>query len=162
MEHEIKHAPGALRLAVCFARQRVEGNRWISHRWALVGLSVGATPPPAGEGQVVVSGLTLGLHGDEAEGYLMNVAADEPSLFLMIRPADDAVPDGPPTVAAVSANFYEASRWMDAGESVERLPLPAGWAGAIEAFARSNYAPPHKKRGKRYAKTGDHRDRPGH
>ncbi|MCB1961336.1 MAG: DUF3305 domain-containing protein [Rhodocyclaceae bacterium] len=152
----------AMQLSVCLVRQAIEGNPWVSHRWALVGLSLGAVPPPANADQVVVSGLSLLLHGDEAEGYLMNVAADEPSLFFMLRPADDADPDGPPTVVEVSANFYEASRWMDSGESVERLPLPAGWAGAIEAFARSNYSPPQKKRGKRYARTGDHRDRPGH
>ena len=48
MNTETESAVDALRLSVCFARQAVEGNRWITHRWALVGLSVGATPPPAG------------------------------------------------------------------------------------------------------------------
>lgn len=154
---------GADRFAVCFVRQAVVGNPWIDHRWALVGLSFGEVPVPEGPDQVVICGLRLELHGEEAEGYYMNVCADEPSLFFMLRPADDTQPDGPPTVAAVSANFYEAARWMDAGESVERLPLPDGWRDEIEAFARAHWREPEKKRGKRrYAATGDNRDRPGH
>jgi hypothetical protein len=153
---------GADQLAVCFARQTVDGNPWIDHRWALVGLAFGEVPQPDGPDQVVVSGLKLELHGDEAEGYHMNTCADEPSLFFMLRPANEDQPDGPPTVVAVSANFYEAARWMDAGESVERLPLPDGWCEIIAAFARAHWREPEKKRGKRYAATGDHRDRPGH
>lgn len=155
--------PGADRLAVCFARQAVPGNPWIDHRWALVGLAFGAVPPADGPERVVIAGLKLELHGEEAEGYHMNVCADEPSLFFMLRPADEAQPDGPPTVAAVSANFYEAARWMDAGETVERLPLPDGWREIIEDFARAHWREPEKKRGKRrYASSGDHHERPGH
>ena len=154
---------GASDLAVCFVREAVTGNPWIDHRWALAGLSWGSVPAVADADRVVVTGLRLELHGEEAEGYHMNVSADEPSLFFMLRPADDAAPDGPPTVAAVSANFYEAARWMDAGESVERLPLPEAWRSIIADFARAHWREPEKKRGKRrYARTGDHHERPGH
>ena len=154
--------PAHLRLAVIFAREAVPGNRWISHRWSLVGMRVGDVPPEAGEHQVVVGDLDLTLYGDEADGYYMNVVADEPSLFFMVRPGDDTDPDSAPTVIEVSANFYEASRWMDAGETVERLPLPADWVRAIEAFARQHARPVEKKARKRYARTGDIHERPGH
>ncbi|QID16324.1 DUF3305 domain-containing protein [Nitrogeniibacter mangrovi] len=154
-------SPPPMQLSVCFAREAVPDNRWITHRWSLVGMHVGSAPPPL-ENQVVVSGLTLTLHGEEADGYYMNVTADEPSLFFMVRPSDDSDPDSAPTVIEVSANFYEASRWMDSGEAVERLPLPADWARAIEAFARDHYKAPEKKARKRYARTGDHHGRPGH
>lgn len=153
--------PNALSLSVCFVREPVPNNRWIQHRWALVGLHVGADGPPPTPGQVVVSGLSLTLYGEEADGYYMNVTADEPSLFFMVRPSDDEDPDSPPTVVEVSANFYEASRWMDSGELVERLPLPVDWARAIEAFARDHFKPFEKKQ-KRYARTGDKHERPGH
>lgn len=72
----------------------------------------------------------------------MNVIADEPSLFFMRRAGDDSQPDGPPTVVEVSANFYEASRWMDAGESVERLPLPARAGPAADAAEEIPLADP--------------------
>jgi len=152
----------ALRLAVVFAREPVPDNRWVTHRWALVGMHVGETLPVAGPNQVVVGDLGLTLYGEEADGYHMNVTADEPSLFFMVRPSDDTDPDSPPTVIEVSANFYEASRWMDAGESVERLPLPPDWTRAIEAFAQDHFKPFEKKERKRYARTGDKDERPGH
>lgn len=161
MNAPIDPTPPAMQLAVSFSREAVAGNRWITHRWALVGMHVGAEPPPALPGQVLVSGLTLTLHGDEAEGYYMNVTADEPSLFFMVRPSDHEDPDSAPTVIEVSANFYEASRWMDAGESVERMPLPADWTRAIAEFARDHVKPFEKKQ-KRYARTGDKHERPGH
>jgi hypothetical protein len=150
-----------MQLSVCFVREAVPGNRWISHRWALAGMQLGAPPAQAAE-RVWIGGLSLTLYGEEAEGYHMNVTADEPSLFFMVRPSDETDPDSAPTVIAVSANFYEASRWMDAGESVERLPLPADWARAIGDFARDHFKPFEKKERKRYARTGDRDERPGH
>jgi len=153
--------PPAMTLSVSFAREEVPDNRWITHRWMLAGMHVGAVPPPPVPGQTLVSGLTLTLHGEEAEGYHMNVTADEPSLFFMVRPRDEEDPDSAPTVIEVSANFYEASRWMDAGETVERLPLPADWARAIADFAHDHFKPFEKKQ-KRYARSGDKDERPGH
>jgi len=161
MNAPIQPVPPAMQLAVLFAREAVSGNRWITHRWALVGMHVGVEPPPALPDQVLVTGLSLTLHGEEADGYYMNVTADEPSLFFMVRPSDDEDPDSAPTVVEVSANFYEASRWMDSGEAVERLPLPADWTRAIEAFAHAHFKPFEKKQ-KRYARTGDKHERPGH
>lgn len=159
-----------LRLTVLFARVTVEGNRWIDHRWEMVGLTLGT--PGAGDdasaddAHVLRACPPLELHGDEAEGYLQNVLADEPSLFFMLRADEDAEAAGadvPPRVAAVTASFHEAARWLDGGAIVERLPLPVGWQEAIERYGRANLKPPEKKRPKRrYAATGDKRDRPGH
>ena len=159
-----------LRLTVLFARVEVEGNRWIDHRWEMVGLRVGTDDAgcaaSADDAHVLRACPPLNLHSDEAEGYLQNVLADEPSLFFMLRPDEDAEAageDGAPRVAAISASFQEAARWLDGGASVERLPLPAGWPQAIERYGRANLKPPEKKRPKRrYAASGDRGERPGH
>lgn len=156
----------ALALTVLFARTAVQGNRWIDHRWEMVGLSLAAGADWASADHVLRACPPLELHSDESEGYLQNVLADEPSLFFMLRPdeaAEAAGEDGPPLVAAVSASFHEAARWLDGGATVERLPLPAGWTEAIERYGRANLKPPEEKRPKRrYAASGDRHERPGH
>ncbi|MBX3685041.1 MAG: DUF3305 domain-containing protein [Rhodocyclaceae bacterium] len=155
-----------LALAVLFARTPVEGNRWIDHRWEMVGLTLAGAETTATADHVLRSSPPLELHGDEAEGYLQNVLADEPSIFFMLRPDEAAEAAGesvPPLVAAVSASFHEAARWLDGGATVERLPLPAGWKEAIEGYGRANLKPPEEKRPKRrYAASGDRHERPGH
>ena len=164
-------APPGTPLTVWYALVPVSGNRWISQRWEVVGLTL----EPAAEASAPETWIPrecppLQLHGDEAEGYLLNVEAAEPSLFLLVRsgvengeePRDEA-PDGPPQIAAVSVSFNEAARWIDGGATVERLPLPIGWAEAVEAYARAHLKPPEEKQPKRrYAASGDHRERPGH
>src|SRR5574338_142769 len=101
-----------------------------------------AAEPPAGQPWIPRPCPPLELHGDEAEGYLLNVEATEPSLFLLVRSgeeAGDAEPsDTPPQVCAISASFHEAARWVDGGATVERLPLPAGWAEVIARYARAH------------------------
>jgi hypothetical protein len=154
-------------MTVWYARLPMPGNPWLDHRWEVMGLTPGAAAePPAGRAWVPRDCPPLQLHGDEAEGYLLNVEAAEPSLFLLVRSSEESGEEGadaPPRVAAVSASFHEAARWIDGGASVERLPLPAGWAEAIEAYARAHLKPPEEKQPKRrYAASGDHRERPGH
>jgi uncharacterized protein DUF3305 len=163
--------PAGVAVTVWYARLPLPGNPWMDHRWEVVALTPGAdAEAPAGRAWVRRDCPPLQLHGDEAEGYLLNVEAAEPSLFLLVRSGEDNgeergqdEPDAPPQVAAVSASFHEAARWIDGGAGVERLPLPAGWAEAIEAYARAHLKPPEEKQPKRrFAASGDNRDRPGH
>jgi len=155
-------------LTVWYARVPTPGNRWIDHRWEIMGLTLEpAADSPAGQAWVPRSCPPLQLHGDEAEGYLLNVEATEPSLFLLVRSGEEsgdaAPPDAPPQVTAVSVSFNEAARWVDGGAAVERLSLPAGWAEIIAGYARAHLKPPEEKRPKRrYAASGDNRERPGH
>ena len=73
-----------------FARTPVEGNRWIDHRWEMVGLTLAGAETTATADHVLRSSPPLELHGDEAEGYLQNVLADEPSIFFLLRPDEAA------------------------------------------------------------------------
>ena len=160
------NAPEGTPLTVWYARLPVPGNPWITHRWEIVGLTPEppAEPPPAWFRRDCPP---LHFYSDEAEGYLLNVEAAEPSLFLLVRSGvengEETEPDAPPQVAAVSASFHEAARWVDGGATVERAPLPVGWAEAIEGYARAHLKPPEEKQPRRrYAASGDHRERPGH
>ena len=152
-------------LTVWYTRLPVAGNPWITHRWDVVGLTLEPPIEPLAS-WVRRDCPPLRLHGDEAEGYLLNVEAAEPSLFLLVRGPEESESDEsdtPPQVVATSASFHEAARWIDGGATVERLPLPTGWAEAIEAYARAHLKPPEEKQPKRrYAASGDHRERPGH
>lgn len=159
--------PKGTTLSVWYASVPVAGNRWITHRWEVVGLAPeGATDAPTPAIWIRRDCPPLELHGDEAEGYLLNVEAAQPSLFLLVRTSEEngeEADDAPPVVAAVSASFFEAARWIDGGATVERLPLPAGWAEIIETYGRAHLPPPEQKQPRRrFAASGDHRERPGH
>ncbi|MCB1899407.1 hypothetical protein, partial [Cognatazoarcus halotolerans] len=59
----------ALALTVLFVRTAVEGNRWIDHRWEMVGLTLTAGADVAGADHVPRACPPLELHSDESEGY---------------------------------------------------------------------------------------------
>lgn len=64
--------------------------------------------------------------------------------------------DDVPSVVSVTASYGEAARMLDAGENVDRVPLPDDLRGWIEDFARHHYRPPEKKaKTKRYATSRD-------
>ena len=73
----------------------------------MVGLTLAGAETTATADHVLRSSPPLELHGDEAEGYLQNVLADEPSIFFLLRPdeAAEAAAKRSPLVAAVSRVF---------------------------------------------------------
>ena len=65
----------------------------------------------------------------------------EPSVFVMSRMEDDkAVPQ------YVTASQYEAARWMDGGEQVDRVLMPAELVAWAREWVQNNYRPEKKKR----------------
>ena len=90
--------------------------------------------------------LCLELHRDEAQGYYLNVTTDEPSIFVLWRvEAERAV-----SVLA-TLSYDEAARWMDGGEMVDRVPMPAEMATWLVEYVRIHYRP-EKGRKRRGAK----------
>ena len=91
--------------------------------------------------------LALRLFVDEAEGYYLNLTTAEPSIFVLWRlPADESgivtqSDAGPPHALAVTASYNEAGRWMDGGERVDRVPMPAPMQPWIAEFVNLHYAP---------------------
>ena len=90
--------------------------------------------------------LRLELHRDEAQGYYLNVTTDEPSIFVQWRrEAEQAV------AVAVTLSYDEAGRWMDGGELVDRVPMPAEMAAWLAEYVQLHYRP-EKARKRRGAK----------
>jgi len=134
-------------VAVIMERRTLQ-NRWESEQWSAVAVipdSGNAEPSLATEDSSATRWLHPGyevvLRQDEAEGYFLNVSTPEPRLFVMWQLEDD---QGIPQ--AVSASYNEASTWMDAGDSVDPVPMPPELVLWLGDYVRNNYRPEPKKR----------------
>ena len=137
------------RTVAVIMRRRVTRDRWESVVWEA--WSVLESDEPKGVARMLADqggvaqwffpGFDVVLHRDEAEGTYLNVTSPQPSVFVMSRMEEDkAVPQ------YVTASQYEAARWMDGGEQVDRVHMPAelvAWAGE---WVKQNYRPEKKKR----------------
>src|SRR5436305_3324381 len=135
-------------------------NRWADERWDAVAVEL-EDPTAPGPDRVPTRaadssatavrwrcpGHEIELHPVEAEGYYLNLSAREPKVFVMWRmaePGDDAEPRARPSIVTVSYN--EAARFLDAGEQVDAVPMPAALLAAMESFVAKHYqAEPRKK-----------------
>src|ERR1700758_4435588 len=136
------------RVAVIMQRRSMD-NRWQSEAWEAVGVLADYDAP--GEPRVLVEeasvtqwlypGFDIVLRRSEAEGYYHNVSAQEPRVFVMWRMEEErAVPQ------FVTASYDEASRWMDGGEQVDSVAMPAGLFGWVGEFVEKNSRPEPKQR----------------
>jgi Protein of unknown function (DUF3305) len=150
------------RVAVVMQCRALE-NRWQSEVWEPLGVL--ANYEGAAEARVLVeqAGLTqwlypgfeIALRLSEAEGYYHNVSSEEPCVFILWRmQGADAGPQGadagPEKARAVpqyvTVSYDEASRWMDGGESVDRVPMPPELFAWVGEFVEKNYRFTPKKR----------------
>jgi hypothetical protein len=91
--------------------------------------------------QWLYPGLELVVRKSEAEGYYHNVSSAEPCVFILWRMENSrAVPQ------FVTVSYDEASRWMDGGESVDRVAMPADLFAWVGEFVEQNYRAGPKKR----------------
>jgi hypothetical protein len=134
-------------LAVVMQRRPAK-SRWADFVWEPYGVVTGY-----GSGEVKVlrehegvtqwlhPGFTLELHRDETEGYYLNVAGQDPRVFILWRMDDDrAVP------LHITASFDEAGRWMDGGHSVDGVAMPPEIFAWVGDYVEKNYRPEPKKR----------------
>jgi hypothetical protein len=135
--------------------RRESASRWQSVSWQL------ARVVPDEDGPLFVEAFR-----DEAEGYYLNVTTPEPSIFVMWRTADqddagghgehEVDPSGsqptgadrPPRAVAVTVSYNEASRWMDGGEQVDRVPMPEGMTAWLVDFVNQHYKPEQSRKRK--------------
>jgi hypothetical protein len=136
------------RVAVLMQRRPL-ANRWQSEVWEPVGVldDYRGAPEPRqivddqSSQQWLYPGFDLVLRRSEAEGYFHNVSAREPRVFVLWRMENArAVPQ------FVTVSYDEASRWMDGGESVDSVPMPASVYAWVGEFVEKNYRPAPKKR----------------
>src|SRR5208282_1322448 len=96
------------------------------------------------------SGHALELHPSDSEGYYLNASAREPKAFVLWRMAeaeDAAEPRARPLIVTVS--YGEAARFLDAGEQVDAVPMPASIHAALDAFVVAHYKPEPRKKVRR-------------
>ena len=142
-------------LAVIMQRRALT-NRWQSEAWEPSGVLVGESLKGAPRllvdrpelQQWLHPGFELVLHRDEAEGYYLNVSTDSPKVFVLwimdaARAGEDAARGVP---LQVTASYHEASRWMDAGHTMDCVPMPADLFAWVGEYVENNYRPEPRKR----------------
>jgi hypothetical protein len=155
-----------LRFPVTVIMQRTAlDNRWADERWDAVAVELDdRVAPTAAPGSTSRSAATnaamatrwrcpgheIELHPAEGEGYYLNLSTPEPKVFVLWRmaePGDDAAPRARPLIVTVS--YGEAARFLDAGEHVDAVPMPAAVLAALESFVAAYYRPEPRKKVKR-------------
>jgi hypothetical protein len=145
-----------LMLGVVTQRKAI-ASRWQSHLWRPLEVKVDraypAAPPQcvlaeADDQRWLFSGLELGLHSDEAEGYFLNATATTPCWFVMSRAEiiggnDLLVPK------KITLSYNEAARLMDGGEQVDTMPAPAEIIERLNHFIAVWYRPEVKRKRKK-------------
>ena len=142
-------------LAVVMRRVPVK-NRWISEKWEL-----SAVEPDARVDQISCAeiaeqawrwrGFALDLHPSEAEGYYLNLTAPDPRVFVMWRLEEwQGVETARPWVT--TASYHEAARMLDAGETVDSLPIPDAVRAWIQPWVDANYKPEARRKNRRNEK----------
>ena len=130
-------------------RRRALKSVWQSEVWEPVGVLAGYEE--GGGPRVIVNDpaatqwlhqdFEIDLRRDEADGYYMNISTDAPSVFVLWRmEGEHAVPQ------FVTVSYAEAGRWMDAGEHVDRVPMPAELLPWVQGYVERNYRPEPKRK----------------
>lgn len=139
-----------LPVTVGFGRFALD-SRWQASAWRLLWVrpAGGARPaaqaaPHAADGALehVANDTHVAVHRDEAEGYWLNLTATEPSIFVLWRADDEAAP----CALGATLSYHEAGRWMDGGQTVDRVPMPPEMVEWLADWVRDNYRPQQRTR----------------
>lgn len=136
------------RVAVIMQRRALK-SRWQSEAWEPVGVLLDYAGEEAPRlivdendtTQWLYPGFEVDLRRDEGDGYYMNLSSPSPSVFVLWR-----MEEGRAKPHFVTASYAEASRWMDAGESVDRVPMPQEMCVWVGEYVARNYRPEPKKK----------------
>ena len=154
LHHIVDQLPDRFPVSVVMQRIPVKGNRWIDHRWEVVGVTGGrparidtAADLPIHEteqpSQTLYPGLEIKLFLDQCESYYHNLLAPRPVCYVVVRRNDAGIP----FPALVSASFDEANAYLEADEEVFPVDLQPELYRWVEAFVLEHYVP--QKRFKR-------------
>lgn len=137
----------ALSVAILVVREKID-HPWQGHAWRAV---AAVTPPPPVEGwtllertetatRYLVGPATIELNRHEAGGYLENLENDEPLLYVVLRPTDDA--ERPLLLQLVTASPTEAQAYgLDGEEIIDTVPMPPETAAMVLDFATRHHDP---------------------
>lgn len=123
-------------------RRRPGVTRW--QRWTWTACSIWPDAPAADWRELRRDGdnveyhaatLALELHGSDTEAYRHELAAQVPSVYVIMRATDG---DPPLEVIVVTASPYEAQDYADSGEEIiERIPMSPALLKEVHDFARA-------------------------
>ena len=130
-------------------QRRVAQSRWADYVWEPVRVlhdpdAQGAPRAIMEDAQVqqwLHPGFRIVLHRDEAEGYYLNCSAPLPKVFVLWRMDGER---GLPL--EVTASTEEAGRWLDAGHSIDGVPMTPEIFAWLGAWVEQNYKPQPKQR----------------
>ena len=148
----------SVEMAVVMRKERIEGamSRWQEWRWVLDDV----VPHEAGFGSEprllykndsverwLHAGYSVELFEDDAEGYQLNASTPNPCWFVLWRMEDEASVAGEPLArpVVVSLSYHDASRWLDAQETVEQVPAPQAVVAWLRSFIDAFYQPEVKR-----------------
>ena len=148
-----------LRFPIAVIMQRTPlTNRWADESWGAIAVELDDTGIASvkrieNQGDAMrwrCRGHEVELHPVEAEGYYLNLSTTDPTVFVLWRmaePGDDAEPRARPLIVTLS--YSEAARFLDAGEQVDAVPIPAPLHAELERFVAVHYRPEPRKKQKR-------------
>ncbi|MCV0424578.1 MAG: DUF3305 domain-containing protein [Roseibium sp.] len=122
-------------------------TRWQKWSWRPVSLLPGAGPADwtvlREEGDAIeyhAATLSLELHRADTEAYLTALSDKVPSLYVVMRPAEETEHDVPMDVMLLTASAYEGQDYADASDvMVEKVPMPAGLIAWIREFVEAHH-----------------------
>lgn len=84
--------------------------------------------------------LDLILYVSDTEAYVHELQAEQPSVYIVMRPVGDAQCETPLEVLHVTASPYEAQDYCDSGEeTVERVAMPAPVLEWVREFVAQHH-----------------------
>jgi hypothetical protein len=152
----LQNRTAELRVGVVI-RKQPGVTRWAKWIWKPVAVLPGAGDADWHEmrrdGEAVeyhAATVTMEVHRAETESYKVALSNDPPSVYVILRPAED--PDAPQDVEVfgVTASAFEAQDYLDSGEEiVEPVAMPAeliAWLSAFVGFHHKDEAFVKRKR----------------
>jgi len=152
-------------LGVVIAREKID-HPWQEYAWRPVSVFLGA--PEIGEWRELrrdatavhyhAATLTLELHPKETIGYVANLDAGEPLVYVVLREGGDS--GKPIDVAVVTASPYDAEVYgYDGSEIVGTVAMPAPLIELLEAFVAEHHVeePFVKRQRQRHHRAEEHK-----
>ena len=152
--------PTSLPLVVVMERRQIADNRWTDASWRAIGVTVDPEPSGArvlrrrldGGNEVqheLHSGFQLQLQKDECESYYHNLLSPHPYCYVVASIGEEMLP----LPRLVTLSFDEAHAYMEGGEELYTVDMPAEIYRWAEAFVLQNYLPERRNKRKRRAWT---------
>ena len=122
-------------------------TRWQKWSWQPVSVLPGAGDADwkvmREEGEAVeyhAATVPLELHRADTEAYLTALSDKVPSVYVVMRPAEEVRDGMPLDVMLVTASAYEGQDYADTSEvMVEKIPMPPGLIAWIREFVEAHH-----------------------